>query len=708
MDRMDTLANYRARAPFVSILFALIIGITIAMLVPVSQERYTLVQFCLFTFLGLFVVLLFLGIKYKKAILFGITGCSFFFITSCWGWIITWKHHPAIDTQHFSHAKASILLGYIADDPLIKENSLRVEFVVTALKEKEGGYRRASGKLLLDIRDEQLDTSLAYGDELLLRNKCQRINPPYNPHEFDYAQYMSNHNCWHRSYHTRDNYIKTGNKSGFWWIDWALSIRKKMIDKFEGYFKNEEALAMMSTLVLGYRATLDKELVKAFSSTGTIHVLAVSGMHVAIVFAFLSFGLRWLGRRSILRFIRLLVLLLSVWMYTFLTGFSASVLRAALMISFFIIGNNFLKDRNTLNHMAASAFFLLLFDPKYLVDVGFQLSYLAVIGIVWLSPMLIQAFNLSNTMLRKGLQAVALSCGAQLTTTPLVLYYFHLFPVYFLPANLFISFPATLMIYVGFLLLALPVNQVSLWIAGALEKMIMLVDSGLLAIESWPMATIGGVWLAIWEYLFLYFLLLLTIITFHRYRKVFLYALLICLLGGGIWWNVRTLQRHMRRQLVVFNLHNQVAIALLNGNQPILYSDAISVQDLSLQYAVLPTMEALSGRKNIRFIPMPSRADSERVAIKDKLIRFMGRWLWIMDGREEVLLPEIVPDWVLIRNNPEIISSAWMKKLTPHTLLILDSSNKLETIAEISRQANDLGILVYCLKDNFAYVSSIK
>src|SRR5690606_7618360 len=123
--------------------------------------------------------------------------------------------------------------------------------------------------------------------------------------------------------------------------------------KIKRYFQRQEVSNLLAALLLGYRTDLSDDLLQAFSATGTIHVLAVSGMHVSMIFTLLAFGLQWMKGRHLFLF-RLLILLLAIWMYTLLTGFSASILRAAFMISFFLIATKLRRTHNAYNNMAAS------------------------------------------------------------------------------------------------------------------------------------------------------------------------------------------------------------------------------------------------------------------------------------------------------------------------------------------------------------------
>jgi len=702
---MDRLATYRAQSPYVLFVLALIAGIAVALFLPVSLLGYHFALLLLVLAIVSFVGLALIG-RWRNYYLFDVGGLLFILVLICLGCILTWKDHPAISQQHFSRFKASHLLGYISSEPTKRGAFLTAEVTITAVKEHT--YRKASGTLLLRINQGDDTVSVNYGDELLFKNHLSPISPPHNPQEFDYAQYMANRNIWHQAYLLPQDFVKTGNREGNRLVGYALAIRGKMIAKFHRYFKHEDAVALLSTLVLGYRTALDKELVQAFTATGTVHVLAVSGMHVGIVFAFLALGLKWMERKSYLAIARLFVLLFFIWGYALLTGFSASVLRAAFMISFLIGGTTFKKTRNTYNNLAASAFFLLLFNPKYLTEVGFQLSYLAVLGMVWLMPKINVVLKSAHKHLKKGIQYLAVPCTAQLTTYPLVLYYFHVFPVYFLPANLLIMVPVTVIIYGGFLLLVLPINAFSLTIATYLEKFIVVMNKLLLTIEHWPLATVKSIWIGQFEYIMHYLLLIAAVFAFQYASRKSFYIMLFCLFCLGSIHCSRMWYKHANRRLVIFNVRNHFAIGLLMGNETVVYSDFSSIDDAAVQYSVIPAIEAQSASKHLTFISRPAKSEEKAFSINDNHIQFMGKDLLIIDGKEPNGSSPIEPDWVLLKDNPKDSLSKLLSGRSKVPLLILDATNGPHTLARYRSEAAELGIAVYCLKDNFAYVWDAK
>lgn len=702
---MHEFTNCHTRFPYVFFVIALIIGIGMAHILPISVPVYRLLLFVCIGLVGSFFYLA-IKFKWKAPMLNGVAFAAFLIILSCLGCLLTWRNHPVVDDRHFSRFESTHLLGFTSSEPKISGQIRTVEMTVNYAKTKDG-LKQVNGKLLLKVKIDETNLSLDYGDELRIVSNFERIAPPHNPHEFDYASYMANRHIWHQSFLSPDLIRRTGRIKGNCLTRYAFSTRKKMVDKFVQYFKQEDASALLSTLVLGYRASLDKELIQAFSATGTIHVLAVSGMHVGIVFAFLSFSLQWMDKGRFLKYIRLFLLLLFVWAYALITGFAPSILRAAFMISIFIVGNTLRRTNNTYNSIAVSAFFLLLYNPNFLADIGFQLSYLAVIGIVWVAPLLAKLVLFKNSLMKNCWTYITVCCAAQLTNFPLVLYYFHLFPVYFLPANLFVLLPVNIIIYTGFLLLLLPINMFTQGIADLLEQFILLVNHSLIQIEHWPFATITEIWLTKYEYLLLYLIIISLILALQfASRKLFYFSIYSVLILGLIV-NLKIWCKHQNKQLIVFNVRNHLAIGLIDGLKPIVYTDADSVEQSFMQYAVIPTLHARSSKHNLSLLPRAVKFSFKDTYIENGHIQFAGKHLYILDGRKTDTLTSS-PDWFLIRNNPKKPLDSLTTKLKKETLIIMDGSNNQRTIDKWQEDANRLNFPVYCLKDNFAYVWKAK
>src|SRR5690606_16582878 len=238
---------------------------------------------------------------------------------------------------------------------------VRFPFKVTQVYGKNG-ITDASGRLMLTVNmvDSLPFVSFNYGDELIIPTGYEAVPPPYNPGELDYKSFLAGRNTWHQDYLQAVEVKKIGEGKGNTIVAYALALRQRMVVKFSAYISDKDAYSVASTLILGYRAELSDALLQAFSNTGTIHVLSVSGMHVVIVFWLLSKLLWWMNRHQYLRTGKLVILLSAVWGYALLTGFSPSILRATIMISFVMAASLFGQQNRVYNSIAASAFFLLL------------------------------------------------------------------------------------------------------------------------------------------------------------------------------------------------------------------------------------------------------------------------------------------------------------------------------------------------------------
>src|SRR5690606_36937339 len=340
---------------------------------------------------------------------------------------------------------------------------------------------------------------------------------------------MATKSIWHQTTLHEADVSVVGEGGGSKLRKRALIFRQNMVMKMKQGLQNNDALAVASALILGYRSDLDPDLLNIFSITGTIHVLSVSGLHVGIVFVVFSTLLVWMkGKRS--KMIRGLVLILLIWLYALVTGLAPSVLRASIMISFGIIAFSFARKGNIYNTIAASAFLLLLYNPNYISEIGFKLSYLAVLGIVFFYPKLTSLFKIKNRLVSMVWSVAAVSISAQIATFPLVLYYFHFFPVYFLPANLLVILPVSFIVYIGLLVLVVPYGMLHDGLSWLLEYLILKMNFVLGVFQTLPYATLDGIYIETWEYIVMYVLLFGIIWCGFYKKKEGVYLVLTCLI----------------------------------------------------------------------------------------------------------------------------------------------------------------------------------
>ncbi|RZL30894.1 MAG: ComEC family competence protein, partial [Pedobacter sp.] len=349
----------------------------------------------------------------------GLTGLTFFIFYFAFGGLICTLHNQSLRKDYYANENYEYLKLWISSEPEQTNDILRFEAEVTQVYIDKKVLSK-SGKMMLALKlDDKKPIRLKYGNELMVSAKYLPVEPPYNPAEFDFKAWLATKNVYHQTFINQDHLIKIGENKGNPIVNYAIDVRKRQVEVYRKLIKNDEAFAVASTLVLGYRSDLSKETLSAYTKTGTVHALSVSGMHVGIIYIFLNWMLFFLDKNSITRIVKLLLICTLIWYYSLLTGFSPSVLRSAVMLTVFIIAKSFNKTSNSYNILAFTAICLLIYNPFLVWDVGFQLSFLAVFGLVYLQPKIYKWIYVKNKWLDKLWATVAMSLAAQLATYPL-------------------------------------------------------------------------------------------------------------------------------------------------------------------------------------------------------------------------------------------------------------------------------------------------
>lgn len=262
----------------------------------------------------------------------------------------------------------------------------------------------------------------------------------------------------------------------------AKEEQLRLLKPFDRLNLTDGEKSVLATITVGYREAMDRNVRQRFSVAGVAHILAVSGFHVAVVCGFLSFMLSFLPRSEPCRWIRFLLTVLLLWTFVAVTGLAASAVRAALMLTLFLTGGVLGRMTERYNILAASAFCMLVYEPLYLFDIGFQLSYLAVLSILYFQPRLQRLIEVRNPLLRAPWQWLTVTLAAQVGTAFLCLYYFGQFSTVFLLTNLPMTLLATLLIPMGLVWMMLPVGcpgyeWLQAGVEGLTRGLLHLVDS---------------------------------------------------------------------------------------------------------------------------------------------------------------------------------------------------------------------------------------
>lgn len=422
---------------------------------------------------------------------------------------------------HFSHyvKPNDYLLVKVVDNLEEKENSYKTILQIQQLVSDTN--RLVTGQILAYFKKGNQADSINYGDQLVIKNKLNRVEEAKNPNQFDYGNYLDLNQINYQVFLDSVSWQKTGLNTGNKLVAFSQKMRQKLYTYLAINGVEGDQLKVASALLLGYRENLDKDLVKSYSSAGAMHVLAVSGLHVGILYLLLANFLKLFSKIKNSRIWIALILIAILWFYALMTGMSASVMRSATMFTFIIIGDKIIDRKASIyNTLAISALVLILINPFIIYQVGFQLSYSAVLGIVYIQPKLYKLIYIKYKLLRPIWAITCVSIAAQIATFPLSLHYFHQFPVYFFISNLIVIPAAIGIFYLGiFLFVTAPFGGFSLVLGKIINALIWVLNQAIFITEKMAYSLIEEIAITIFETYLLY-AVIITYLASLVYRQI--------------------------------------------------------------------------------------------------------------------------------------------------------------------------------------------
>ncbi|MFY0591446.1 ComEC/Rec2 family competence protein [Roseivirga sp.] len=639
---------------------------------------------------------------YAKQVLLSTLSLIILFGLGAWR-LHLFKGDPANDhVKDFRLNDVAAYKGVIINAPEEKAKTIQCTIEVYALW--DGKMWHATSDRVSAYVSPEKGSSLAYGDLLWVTGRPNLVAGPVNPGQFDYRQYLS-YQLIDYQHFIGDNFSLIGQKPPSLVMKAAFKLRARSIASIKKYIKDEYAQGVTLALVLGAKDGLQEETLKAFSATGAMHVLAVSGLHVGIIYALIFMVLKRLGlSQRKYRWTLSIICILTLWVYAFLTGLSPSVLRAVTMFSFVAIGKALSRNSSIYNILAASALALLIYNPYLIVNVGFQLSYIAVFGIVYLQPKLYDLLKPKNFLIEKIWAITSVSIAAQIATAPLSMLYFHQFPTYFLVSNLVVIPAAFIILLMGLAVLLFSVlSSLAAPIAWLLIKIILVVNAVILNISQWSGSTIEGIYLTGLDTFLIYGLLIGLALFFVKKRFVYLKAAFFL----AVVFSASQLSHYQvysnSRAFSILSVTNVSAIDFRSGFQTKLISDSSFQSDIDQQKFNLYPMRLLSGgAQNI------VNDDLEVESIQSplgQLFYFDGLILLHLDKEiADDFNPEqpIEVDCLILGRNALRDISQLEEKII-YKNLVIDSTNSWFVDKQLSRQLIEAKIDFHSVRQNGYY-----
>ena len=687
------------KAPFVRLLIPVIAGIIL--------QFYSGLSLSLIIFSGITAGILLLlfsflptALRFRFKMIPGIL-LSLLLILS--GSAILWQKDARNDIRWYGkhNSNDNFLVATISEPLQQKAKSFKA--IATAdIVIKNGKGIKTKGKFLIYFSKDSASKNLEYGDRIIVNKILSPILNSGNPASFDYAQYCAFHQLYEQVYLKENEWILLPTKNKSIWLSLIFSIREKTVDILEKYLGKNDESSIAKALLIGYKVDLDKDLVQAYSNAGVVHIIAISGLHIGIIYGVLFWIFSILPFTKKSKHLRLFFILIGLWLFALITGASPSVVRAALMFSFIIIGAGFNKKGSVYNSIAASAFFLLCYDPFLLWDVGFELSYLAVIGIVMVQKPISNWLYFKNKLLQKGWQIIAISLSAQLFTFPLCLYYFHQLPLIFLLSNL-IAIPVTFFILCGCLILMVlsPLQILAFYFAKIIYGLIWFLNHSVIFFDSIPYSLWTGVSISVSETFLLYLFISCFVFSFiQKNKKAFKFsiAFLLCFL---IFKNFRDWNLYKQKKIVVYNISRHKAVEFIDRNEYFFSGDSEVVNDKLLKtYNLRPA--------HIAFQLEEALSPPAQLFSKDHFFQFFNARILMIDSSFNNFQPKekMSINYILISKNPRIKISELAENFDCNNY-IFDASNSSWKIEQWKKECEELHLHFHSVTEQGALVINL-
>ena len=571
--------------------------------------------------------------------------------------------------------------------------------------------RNTEGTIFLYVRKDSINSIFQYGDILRINGSIHPVSAPKNPLEFDYKQYLKRQNIYSYSFIERADIQKVGNLAPSGILAFAYTLRASATNIINKTITSKNENAIAQALILGVKDHLDNEIKKVYASAGAMHVLAVSGLHVGIIYLLLQllFGkLRsggLVGKR-----IFAVVSIVIIWLYALITGLSPSVLRAATMFSMMAIGQAGSRDGNIYNTLGIAAFILLIYDPYLVYSVGFQLSFAAVFGIVYLQPKLYRLVTFRLTIPDKAWSITCVSIAAQAAAFPFSAYYFHQFPTYFLISNLIVIPVAFFALFMGIIMLILYpiVSFIGGILGNVLEKTFGFLNLTMTWIESLPSSLVEWIYIDQYGLILIYSFSLMLIMSLH-YK-----SFKMLLISGGlilIFQLNYSKQHHdqsKKKQLIFYSIKEKVAIDVIEGLSARLLVESDSIINLgTYSFQINPNRLANC------LPPIEETSNLLEEELKDfgafRFGTFLNQKILIIDSTTLHLdfKKPINADVILIENNA-VKNLEWFKEHFIADHVLLGNSNSYRYVNKMNKQAKSLDFNIHSTRNDGAFVLEVK
>ena len=688
------------KAPLLRLLLPLLAGILLQWYLSFSLFFIVL---GIISFLVAYLVFYFLrhAFKYRLSWLQGISLQLIIVACAC---LLTWQKDSRRKENWFGnyYTSGSHLLLKLQEPVVEKANSFKAEAEVLAVIAGDTAYS-SSGKILIYFSKNDTAAALDYGQQIIINQELQAIKSAGNPGSFNYKRYAAFQQIHYTVYLRPQNFIVTGKLEGNAFYKFIYAARAYVLQTIETYVGTDKNItAIAEAMLIGYKENLDRDLLQAYSNTGVVHIIAISGLHLGLIYLMLVFIFDRLPfiKKSVL--IKTLLLIACLWLFAILTGASASVLRSAVMFTCVAIGKNFFKQASVYNSLAASAVILLGYNPYLLWDVGFQLSYLAVLGIVWLQPFIYRWVYFKYKALRYVWAMVSVTLAAQIAAFPICMFYFHQFPNMFLFTNLFTVPLAELLLITEIALVAFSWNSFLAGLLGKLVGFIIYIMNGIVNFfNNFSYSVTDNIYATKLSTFLLYALIISICCWFiYRSKKWRMAGLVFSVLFIGFYVQAY-FQLQQQQKIIVYNVSKYSAIDFIQKDKYFFIGDSILLED-----GLLQNFHLKPSRIAMQLQPLPANLPGIKNngpfwQIQSKILMLANDNLVNYETPQSFKV-----DYLILSKNTKINLPEIARKYRP-SQVIIDASNSLWKIAQWKKQCEELHLQSFSVSTEGAFVVNL-
>ncbi len=697
--------------PFVRFVFPLIFGIIIQLNTNITTSSFLFI----IIFLTSTILALSISQKFAKSFHFRWIYGAFVNITLILlGIYLTdYKTIPPPDENIF--ANESSYTAIILETPQEKTKSYKTTVLIES-KFDSTSWQTVDYKSIIYFKKDSLSANLKYGDKIVLNSKISLVKNAGNPHEFDYAKYLLQKGIYLQGYVSSEKWRFLSENNGDILTSYAKKSQHYLLNIYKQYNFEGQDFAVVAALTLGYKNDIDPETREAYASSGAMHILAVSGLHVGIIYMIINFLLSFLNRKKAGKILKAVLIILILWAFAYISGLSPSVKRSALMFSLITIGTVLRRQANIYNTIAASAFILLLFNPYNISSVGFQLSYSAVLAIVYFQPKIYNVFFVKNWLGDKIWALVTVSLAAQLGTMPISFLYFHQFPTYFIITNIVVIPLASIILYFAISLFATSwIPIIGTIVAFILKKIVFGLNYSVNLIDSLPFSAIKNIFISPPEAIIFYALIFISGLFFIYKNKKYLQLALGIII---IWISVGIVQNYKfigNEKLFIYNVRKASAINIVNNQNNYLFCDTTvinnpSIIDFSIKNNWLNVGYKNAYLQNIDSLKNDSILEFDNLKFKNNFFKYNDKkFLIIRDNKVADYYTEnkIDVDYIILSNDV-YLKIEDIDLLFNFDKIIFDSSNKYWRIDNWIEECKELDLEYFSVPDSGVFILDLQ